>query len=396
MYSQHVTPSPELLTLLRPDAPEDAVQQALRALDAPPAWEALLDEAGQEGVTPLLYRALTPLRPQVPAEVWPRLSRGYFHTAARNLWLLEEAKRVVHSLSHRGVEALVLKGAALAERVYGSPALRPMGDLDLLVHREQVAAARAALAEWGYVAPQAEHIAGAVEAFESQQAWTRRDPATGMATVCELHWHLLDAPFYQRTMPLEWFWQSAVPLAWGVAGARTLGPEAQLLHLCAHLALHHQGRGLLWTCDVDRVLRREGEGIDWGLLGERAEAYHLVLPLRHVVEQAVAWLGTPLPAEAMERLRTLRPTPQEARLFATLAGPPRGAIPRFLDDLAQLGGWRARGRFVWANVFPAPAYMRQRYGIHRGWLLPGYYAYRLAKGLWDGARALGRLKPLLR
>jgi hypothetical protein len=71
-----------------------------------------------------------------------------------------------------------------------------------------------------------------------------------------------------------------------------------------------------------------------------------------------------------------------------MAGPPQGVIARFLNDLAHLPGGRAKVRFVLANVFPAPAYMRQRYRIRRGWLLPLYYLYRLGRGVWDGVRTL--------
>ena len=383
MYSHQLSVPPNLLTLLHADAPEDQVRHVLESLNADQAWDSLLAEADRQDVTPLLYSALKPYQSQLPQEVWHHLAQSYFDTATLNALRLAEWEEVVGHLAARGIEVLVLKGAALAEGLYDEIAVRPMEDLDLLVRREGVTAARAALAERGYAPLKEEHFTGAAEEFESQVSLERRDAATGMRYICELHWHLLDSPFYQRTMPLDWCWQSAVPLLLGGVEAQTLGAEARLLHLCAHQALHHHGVGLLWACDIDRALRQDAGRLDWDLIIARTREYRLVLPLRAVLAQTVAWLGAPVPADALARLEALRPGREEAEVFAFMAGPPRGVIARFLDDLDRLSGWGARLRFILANVFPAPAYMRQRYGARHGGLLPLYYLYRLGKGLGD-------------
>jgi hypothetical protein len=237
LYSSQLSTSPDLLTLLRADAPEDQVHGVLASLNANQAWNYLLAEADRQGVMPLLYGVLKPYRLQLPSEVWPHLAQSYFDTATLNALRLDEWEEVVRHLAERGVDALVLKGAALAEGLYGDIAVRPMEDLDLLVQWEQLAAARAALAERGYAPVREEVFRGAAEEFESQVSLSRRDAATGMNYVCELHWHLFDSPFYQRTMSLDWFWQTAVPLPLGEVEAQALGAEAQLLHLCTHLAL---------------------------------------------------------------------------------------------------------------------------------------------------------------
>ena len=49
-----------------------------------------------------------------------------------------------------GVRVIVLKGAHLGNLVYGSPALRTMGDLDLMVRRDQLSVAERLLARLGY------------------------------------------------------------------------------------------------------------------------------------------------------------------------------------------------------------------------------------------------------
>jgi hypothetical protein len=51
-----------------------------------------------------------------------------------------------------------------------------------------------------------------------------------------------------------------------------------------------------------------------------------------------------------------------------------------VSDLKALRSWRARLRLLREHAFPPPAFMRQRYGTTRWWLLPALYVYRFATG----------------
>jgi hypothetical protein len=57
---------------------------------------------------------------------------------------------------------------------------------------------------------------------------------------------------------------------------------------------------------------------------------------------------------------------------------------RLWTDLSSLPDWRSRLDYARKTLFPAPAYMRQRYSIRREAWLPLYYPYRwlLALGDW--------------
>ena len=65
-------------------------------------------------------------------------------------------------------------------------------------------------------------------------------------------------------------------------------------------------------------------------------------------------------------------------------------IYKFMDDMdrqsEELGGKATFfsgefKRYAWANLVPAPAYMRERYAISHPALLPAYYPYRWFVGL---------------
>ena len=380
--------SQDLLNLVRAGVPEEQLRAILAPRTSPRSWDPLLDEADAQGVTPLVYQTLKPYHNDMAPEVWHRLAKAHFDVAAINALFLEEWAAVVQCLAEHRIETLAIKGAALAGTLYGNVALRPMQDLDLLLHQAQVPEAHIALGHRGYVPVKEEHFPGAAAAFESQVSLARRDSVTTMTYVCELHWHLLDSPFYQRTMPLDWFWDTAVPLQLEDTTTKTLGPEARLLHLCTHLALHHHGERLLWYCDIDRLIRHHGGSLDWDELIARAETYRLVLSLRTVLAQTIEQFDAPVPDEVTDRLAAMQPDPEEVAVFGFMVAPPHGVIERFLNDLSQLSGTRQRLQFILANIFPSPAYMRQRYQIENPWQLLPYYFYRLIKGALHGLRVL--------
>ena len=112
------------------------------------AWNDLAHEATVNRLAPLLYYSLTKFpRTDVPDVVLEKLRTVYYATAARNMQMHEQLKRVTDALDEIGVRYILLKGAALIQDVYeGNMALRPMSDVDLLVAPEDFPTVREQLA----------------------------------------------------------------------------------------------------------------------------------------------------------------------------------------------------------------------------------------------------------
>lgn len=364
---------------------DPASLDAARALAAGLDWDAWVEAARAEFLTPLLFHVVHG-REIVPAAVEARLHTDYVRNVRANVLRFRELGRVLRTLADRGAQTILLKGAALAEKVYGNIGLRPMADLDLLVRREDLASTLAALEKLGYQVVGAEAQAGDAIAFENEVMLLKPGPP---AMLIEVHWSLLDSPHYQRLLQMAWFWDTAVPACVEGTQARALGTEALLLHLCAHLALHHRGEGLLWQHDVAEVLHFFQNQLDWELLLAKAAAYDLVLPLQQVLLEVVDQWSAPAPPAVLERLRKLQPSAGEARVFTWLTASERPVAQRFWADLVSMPSWSQRLRYGAGNLFPAAAYMRQRYDIRHGFLLPLYYPYRWLIGLW-GAMRLAR------
>ncbi|MCS6844604.1 MAG: nucleotidyltransferase family protein, partial [Caldilineales bacterium] len=347
-----------------------SLDEARRLTAAPGfAWTAVADLATREAVEPLLYATLRGL-PWAPAGLMAQWRQVYMGQGLRNALLLRELEAVMAALAEAAIPALVLKGPALVLRVYGNPALRPMVDLDLLLRREDVPAAQRRLERLGYRPALPEPADGLTLAFENELLLVRGDRTE---TALELHWSLFDSPYYQHRLPLAWFWETAAEAQVGHTPVRILGPEAELLYLCGHLALHHRGEGLLWQHDLAALLAAGAHTLDWDGLLARAQQLELLLPLQTLLPILARRWAAPVPAAVLERLAGLRPTPQEARVFRQLTTHQRPVLQRLAADLAGIPTWRGRLRYAWCNLFPSADYMRQRYAVRHGALLPLYY-----------------------
>jgi hypothetical protein len=359
-----------------PSALEAARQEV--TLQADVDWDVFLQEARREGVSPLLYDVACG-QGLFPPPVEGALRLDYYATARRNALAVRQLEEALCCLDAAGVPVIVLKGAALAQAVYGNVALRPMADLDLLVHERDVPAALDALARVGYERPGAELRPGYLSTYCNQVTVTK---VGGGGRPIEVHWHLIGYLYYQRAIGMDWFWQTARPFRVGDTVGRMLGHEAQVLHLCGHLLQHGAGEEarLLWLHDLAEVIACYGERIDWDLVLERARAYDLVLPVRYALARVEGDWRAPLPLAVSGRLRALRASPGEERVYALLHEANR-PLQHFWGRLMTTSGWGARLRQASSSFFPSPSYMRQRYRIAHGFLIPFYYPYRWYRAL---------------
>jgi len=347
-------------------------------------WDALCQVACAEGVAPLLYH-IARAQDLLPPSVKQNLRPVYYYNAGRNLRFLHRLEDVVSHLTAEGVPVILLKGAALAETVYRNASVRPMVDLDLLMRQEDVPTALRVLSVMGYEPAHAEHRAGYLFTYKNEMVLVEIGE---VKAPIEIHWSLFGPLYYQHAVPLDWFWQTALPVRIGNASAWMLGPEAQVLHLCGHMPLQHSGEGgprLLWLHDVAEVIAFYQEQIDWDQVLARAQAYDLVLPLQEILTRVSDEWHAPIPPDVLEQLRALRPSRDEERIFARLTTADRSA-QRFWVDLASMPGWGPRLRFAWCIFFPSAGYMQRCYRIPHRFLVPLYYPYRWFLGLRDTLR----------
>ena len=181
----------------------------------------------------------------------------------------------------------------------------------------------------------------------------------------ELHWQLHDPAM--GTLDEGGIWARARDVLIDGHAVRTPGSADTLLLLALNLRQHRFTR-LKTLCDVDRLLRLEGEGIDWPWLHAQAHAAGICLTLRHTLELAHALLGSPmgsLPPCAREgnlRRRLLARLASERVLLRQSPSPLPSRVLLSLVPLLSLDRARAAGRLVYRRVRLVPEYARYRLG----------------------------------
>ena len=306
------------------------VRGTLPPLGADLAAEAVLAAAREQGMSSRLLAAVERERPAWAEAITAPLVAERRALLVRTLGQIGLAARGLALLEARGIRALPLKGAVLAETVCNLEADRPMSDVDLLA-LERFADGVKALAEAGFT-----------ELARGDHAWAYRDPEGH--GILELHRSVVSAP---GLFPLDreglWARRRA-----GRGQLRVL-PSAEdlLLQLALHAAFQH-GLVLSLAQWLDFRLVLEREHVDFGRLLSLATAARARAPLAASLVVAQAVTGARVPAELLEGLPRAM-----ARRLAPLLAAPLGFVAPAEAPLARVRFELAAGRrleLVWRTL----------------------------------------------
>ena len=213
---------------------------------------------------PLFHHQLETAAPDdAPAPVLAELRGRMVANAHRNFALTRELLAVLAALRAREIPALPYKGPALAAMAYGSVAARQFVDLDILVPRERIADARAALLARGY----RDALAGMDSRIPiTERSHYQHTMVRDTDRVCvELHWAFAPPYFRFRLGPDD---LTVEPSPLGRATIPAIAPPDLLLLLCIHGGRHLWTR-LGWICDLAELLRARADA-PWHVALDRA------------------------------------------------------------------------------------------------------------------------------
>lgn len=321
---------------------------------APVAWSRAVRLAHEHGLAPLLHHHLVRegLLERVPEEPRAWLTRWAHAAALRAVKLRAELRVLLEAAAAEGVRLLPLKGAALAERVYGSWALRPMVDLDLLVPAGQWARAETLLTRLGYTL--------ALPNPHAREGWRRlhchlRFTRPGGPAPVELHWQLAPARHTSYGgLPADEVWSRvfAAPVVGIPAFAMTA--EDELLFLALHHARHGY-QSLLGFVDLSEVIRHSTPNLCWETVVRRAHETATPRRIGYLLWWTREYLAAPVPPAVMECLCD-RPAEIDLRLGGIeglLVSPVGNRWAVLRRELAFVAGSRQRLRCAWRSLLPS-------------------------------------------
>ena len=207
------------------------------------------------------------------------LARAHEDAMAEALLLEDVMLAAVDALAEQGIDALTLKGSALAHLLGPDPSERTFGDTDLLVPSESLTAAASALEQVGATRIQA----GVSPEFERRfaKSVTLRWRAD---TELDLHRTLAPGPYGLTIASADLF---RSPATFDLAGhtVATLSLEMHALHAAIHVALGDVEPRLGNVRDLALLLRHD---LDLDLVMRTVEAWRCAHPVAVGLRAAAA------------------------------------------------------------------------------------------------------------
>ncbi len=340
--------SPSARVLAACSAPDAGISRALALPWSDVHWPTLVALATWERAASPLYRLLRAAPAGgVPADVLQAV-QGIARVAEfRAGELSEAAGESVDALQAAGIEALWLKGAALAMQSPLGFALRAMGDIDVLVAPSQLEPARAALlgAGWG-TGP----AAAGYDLHHHAAPLVRRGDLR-----LELHGAMLPTghPFVPDAA-MAWM-ARGVDVSWGPRRRlRVLPPAWHVVHASVHWAWSHEGEVGTWQYLHD-AQRLAAAGLDWNEVVRAARELGADAVVGMALWSASVLSAANIPDAVVLQLRG-RPQPLDGlaerawiiRAFQSPMASPSVAWSRFWWRRAVRGTGDAAASWPWA------------------------------------------------
>ena len=353
-----VWPTPEQLLLL-----QTALWSGDDALAAWSEWNSRVDlvnddlDEGSFRLLPLVYRNLERLRLGGPLVL--KLKGIYRFSWAKNIALFNRAQSVLQNLHAAGIDAIMLKGAALSLLYYRDRGTRPMSDIDILVPTCDAEKSLKCLADGGW------------RKFDMREDGDLRYHwAATLVNATEqqvdLHWHALHECVYPGAD--DDFWQAAVPFDMSGSATKALCPADNLLHVIIHGIYYNPMSPIRWVTDAAVIIRSSANELCWDRLLAQARKRKLLLRLGAGLGYLHDHLKVSIPSEVLRRCRDRRPSIFEQTEF-NLVRKPRHEVDNsiFSGWLLDILDYRriTLGQRLWPRLLGFADFVRYRLFVAR-------------------------------
>lgn len=281
MKQFQLDPIYRLLALAARINPSDSDKEALfQAFSAFRNWDALVAEAENNAIAPLIFTNLRDSGVVLPKEI----KRKLYALVQRHRWANDARAKAMAEISNacnlESIQLIVLKGSFLAHTIYPDPSLRTMSDIDLLAPPDRAMDVQQILRDLGYTVPEHAGSQYMSEHHHLPGAHIERD---GLQIHVEIHHDALsgDAPASitsnNLTSPLNVF-------SIGDRDYFSLGHQDQLRHLYHHMSEPASRLKLIWCVDIVYYASHFEKEINWKTL---AENYPQVINALRVVDYII-------------------------------------------------------------------------------------------------------------
>lgn len=202
--------------------------------------------------------------------------------SARNLVISKELNNILSLFQSRNIQVIILKGTYLTNYIY-PPGVRPVGDIDLLVKKQDFNKAITALYEIGIKLKD-----------YSMPIWIHREFAKKTTLVPEndnfvpVDLHISLGPYpYMGRVDIKEVWKSSEKVNINGIQVRVLNKEYLLLHALLHLFQHRNENWLVSSCDIALLLKNFKTEFSVVNFVKLVERYQLQYPVRYSLSKVL-------------------------------------------------------------------------------------------------------------
>ena len=261
-------------------------------------WDELFSKASLHGVDMLLCYSLTKnigKEWNIPDKQRQRFKELYVLNLSRSLILSNELQKTLETLKIEGVDALVLKGASMAQNYYPFPELRPFNDIDILVHKKDLDKIKDTLIKSGYT-PQEK----SQENFSRKYWYSFHFIHKKKKILVEIHWNIAQLKRYK--ININNIWQKAASFNIGKSNGLMMSTEDLIIYQALHLSYHYYDR-LLWLVDIALIIEKEKKSIDWEKIVKKCTDQNCRFPVYYALVYIKDLFKVSIPADSLNRLK---------------------------------------------------------------------------------------------
>lgn len=344
------------------------------------SWDRVFRLAEHHRVLPALFFSLRD-RDDVPGSIQSAIRARIQKHIHRVLRFSAELASIAQHFAASGIPMVAHKGPALAQSLYADPGMRQFGDLDLLIAKEDIPRATAALVKLGY-----EQRLQLTPRQNKAYLQSGYEYVFGLGTernLLELQWRIVPH-FYAIDFDMNALLDRSVELQLDGSTLRTLGAEDLMMVLCVHAAKHEWAQ-LGMIRDIAALARSP---LNWCWI--RAEAQRL--GILRILSTSLGLVQDLFECKIPEELRGGNASAVEQFCRVITPRIEKGveinpeSVDYFMDMMRLRERWQDRARFAW-RLATTPGV-----GEWQSVKLPDslFHLYRYVRGL----RLLRRLSGL--
>ncbi len=346
-------------------------------------WDCFVKKARENGVSAVVYSRLIEIKKDcthIPSFILKKLKKVYYLNATQNSLIFEELEKVLNTFRKSGTQVIVLKGAVLAEKIYGNLALRPMMDVDLLAKKEDLFSLDEQMKILGYrpsdISVEDIDLSSTYLTTLDYRSLSPNSPSF------HVHWHFVNSTIpnesYIKNIIIEDIWRDAEKTKIANVETLVMAPYHLLIHLSEHaLRVTHSLSRLGFFCDIDEAVNFYQERLDWDRLVKESLKFNLSQMVYINLYFASRFLETKIPEYVLLKLKPERLSLGEKIFMNFISRNNRFPGLSYIIHLSMNNGLYKKMKFLGKTLFPPAQFMAQRNYIPQSKLSYIHYIQRI-------------------